>query len=66
MGTYIHGLFDNPGVTGRWLAAIGLPGLPVPTLGGLAARDREYDSLADHFEEHVDVRAIIELAESIA
>ena len=66
MGTYIHGLFDNPGITGRWLAAIGLPGLPVPTLAGLAARDREYDRLADHFEAHVDVRAIIELAESIA
>jgi len=62
MGTYIHGLFDNPDVTDRWLAAIGLPGLPVPTVAGLAVRDREYDRLADHFEKHVALDAIIELS----
>jgi adenosylcobyric acid synthase len=61
MGTYMHGFFDNPGITERWLAAIGLPGLPVPAVAGLAAREREYDRLADHFEAHVDVDAIVKL-----
>ena len=62
MGTYIHGLFDAPAVTARWLAAIGVDACDVPALAGLAARDREYDALADHFETHVDVEAIWRLA----
>ena len=63
MGTYIHGLFDSPAVTARWLAAIGVQGVEPPALAGLAARDREYDALADHFEKHVDVEAICRLAQ---
>ncbi len=62
MGTYIHGLFDSPAVTARWLAAIGVQGVAPPLLAGLAARDREYDALADHFEKHVDVEALCRLA----
>jgi adenosylcobyric acid synthase len=63
MGTYIHGLFDSPAVTARWLAAIGVQGVEPPALAGLAARDREYDALADHFEKHVDVEAICRLVQ---
>jgi hypothetical protein len=33
-----------------------------PAVGGLAARDIEYERLADHFEKHVDVEAILKLA----
>jgi adenosylcobyric acid synthase len=62
MGTYLHGLFDSPSITGRWLRAIGAETAQAPTLGGLAARDREYETLADHFERHVDVQAVIGLA----
>jgi hypothetical protein len=29
-----------------------------PALHGPAARDRDYERLADHFEAHVDVEAI--------
>ena len=58
-GTYLHGLFDTPAVTRHWLAAIGLDPSGVPALGGLAARDREYDRLADHLEAHVDVERIL-------
>jgi adenosylcobyric acid synthase len=50
-------------VTARWLAAIGVHGVDPPALAGLAARDREYDALADHFEKHVDVEAIGRLAQ---
>jgi adenosylcobyric acid synthase len=59
VGTYLHGLFDAPAVTVRWLAGIGLDASGVPALGGLPARDREYDRLADHLEAHVDVDRIL-------
>jgi len=62
MGTYIHGLFDNPVITARWLGTLGVKGVQPPAIGGLAARDIEYERLADHFEKHVDVAGIIELA----
>jgi adenosylcobyric acid synthase len=58
IGTYIHGLFDTPAITRRWFAAIGLDGLAVAAEEGLAARDHEYDRLADHFETHINVDAI--------
>jgi adenosylcobyric acid synthase len=63
-GTYIHGLFDNPAITARWLAAVGIQGIAPPALGGLAARNREYDRLAAHVAGHVDVEAIIKLMEA--
>jgi adenosylcobyric acid synthase len=65
MGTYLHGLFDSPAITARWLDAVGVNGVQAPAVGGLAARDLEYERLADHFEAHVDVEAIIELAKGI-
>jgi adenosylcobyric acid synthase len=54
MGTYMHGLFDTPAVTRAWLAAIGLKGIPVSEIQGLAARDHEYDRLAAHFARFID------------
>jgi adenosylcobyric acid synthase len=62
MATYMHGLFDTPAVTRRWLDAVGLS--HVDTAGapaGPSARDREYDRLAEHFEKHVDTEAILGL-----
>lgn len=61
MGTYIHGLFDSPGVLKKWLDAIGLGHLPVPEISGMMARDRAYDQLADHFRAHIDSEAILAL-----
>jgi adenosylcobyric acid synthase len=58
MGTYLHGLFDSPAITAKWLEAIGLSHLPLPHLAGPAAKDRAYDLLAAHFETHIDVKAI--------
>jgi adenosylcobyric acid synthase len=58
MGTYIHGLFENPTVTRLWLNSIGLPDIETSTLEGLEAKDREYDLLAEYFESHIDVRRL--------
>jgi adenosylcobyric acid synthase len=61
LGTYIHGLFDNPAITRMWLEAIGLPDIRPSSLHGPAARDREYDRLVEHFIRHIDVEAIASL-----
>ncbi len=58
-GTYMHGLFDNPGIARRWLAEIGLPFLTVPDVQGFDARDAQYTLLARHFEKHADVEGLM-------
>jgi len=58
-GTYLHGLFRNPGAVNALLAYLserrGVPFAPVTDAGDAAA----YDALARHFEEHVDMDAIM-------
>lgn len=62
MGTYLHGLFDAPAITRKWLSAIGLGALSVPdALSGPAARQRAYDRLADHVSTHADVERMLGL-----
>jgi adenosylcobyric acid synthase len=63
MGTYIHGLFDNPAVTRFWLQHIGLRNIEVSQLEGLEARSKEYDLLAEHFARHIDVKGIMKLVQ---
>ncbi|MEZ4524298.1 MAG: cobyric acid synthase [Desulfobacterales bacterium] len=63
MGTYMHGLFDMPGITRLWLESIGLGNLAVSDMqSGLGARDREYDLLAEHFETYADADAVFHFA----
>jgi len=61
MGTYLHGLFDTPALIGRWLTVMGISGIQVPDIGGLAAKMEQYGLLADHFRQHIDVGRIGEL-----
>lgn len=58
MGTYMHGLFDTPDITRRWLESIGISGLEIEALDGPAAKDREYDLLAGHLKAHVDMNRL--------
>jgi adenosylcobyric acid synthase len=59
LGTYIHGIFDTPGITRLWLDQTGLGHVPVSGDQGFVERDLAYDRLADHFESHVNVEAIL-------
>ena len=61
MGTYIHGLFDNPAILKSWLNHIGLNGIDVTNIGSIELRNRQYDLLADHFEKNIDVESIAKL-----
>jgi adenosylcobyric acid synthase len=64
MGTYIHGLFDNPEILKCWLSHIDLPDIDVSDVGGIEARNGQYDLLAQHFEKHVDVESIVKMVGS--
>ena len=59
-GTYMHGLFLNTAAVNSLLSYLhakrGLPFIPVPAGGS-----DPYDSLADLFEEHVNMDAIVKL-----
>jgi adenosylcobyric acid synthase len=61
-GTYMHGLFQNPAAVNALLSYLsaknGLPFTPLPPV----AAD-PYDTLADLFEEHVDMDAIVAMLE---
>jgi adenosylcobyric acid synthase len=59
MGTYIHGLFDTPGITRIWLDQIGLYDVAVSVDQGPVERDLAYDRLAIHFESHVNFETIL-------
>ncbi len=63
MGTYLHGMFDNPVILKLWLSHIGLNNVDVSSIGGIEARDKEYDLLAEHFQKHVDMDPIVKLVE---
>jgi len=61
MGTYIHGLFDMPGITWKWLKTIGHSHIHVDRTCGLAAREREYEELSRHFQKHIHTERILDL-----
>lgn len=61
IGTYIHGLFDTPAMTRKWLAQIGLAHLSVDFQQGPRMRHQAYEALADHMERHLDMEAITQL-----
>jgi len=65
MGTYIHGLFENPAIARLWLNSIGLTEVQTAELEGLDAKDKEYDLLAEYFASHIDVRGILATVQEI-
>jgi adenosylcobyric acid synthase len=61
MGTYMHGMFDSPAITRKWLNTIGLEHIDVPHGNRFKAKDNAYDRLTSHFENHLDMDAIIDV-----
>jgi len=61
MGTYIHGMFDSPAITKKWLNTIGIESIDVPDENRFKARDNAYDLLAAHFKNHMNTDAIFDL-----
>ena len=56
MGTYIHGILDNPAFVERLLTPhSGKVNTDAPTEGYHTFRERQYDLLADHFRKYVDM-----------
>jgi adenosylcobyric acid synthase len=63
IGTYMHGMFDSPAITRRWLDTIGLSEVSVDAQQGLWERDHAYDALAAHFRKHIDTAKLLQLIE---
>ena len=61
MGTYIHGMFDSPAITRKWLNTIGLEHIEVPHENRFKIKDNAYDLLAAHFEDHMNMDAVMDL-----
>ena len=61
MGTYLHGMFDSPAITRKWLNTIGLAHIEVPGENRFKAKNHAYDLLAAHFERHMRMDAIFDL-----
>ena len=61
MGTYIHGLFDNPDIMKNWLKQVKIETSCINDSHGWAARDADYEKLARHFEKHMDMDKILQL-----
>jgi adenosylcobyric acid synthase len=64
-GTYLHGLFDLPAFRRSFLTGL-RPDLIAPeqesaAVPASAFRDRQYDLLAAHFKEHLDVARLISI-----
>ncbi|MDD4837398.1 MAG: cobyric acid synthase CobQ, partial [Dethiosulfovibrio sp.] len=56
-GTYLHGVFDLPEFRRAWLTSLGWSRSGEP-LSLKDFRERAFDRLADHMEEHIDMRSL--------
>ena len=59
MGTYIHGIFDNPAFVDALLAPYAQRS-EVP-FDYRAYKEEQYDRLAEHVRRHVDMKKIYEI-----
>ena len=59
-GTYVHGLFTGDAFRKAWLANLGI----ASELAYDAQIESALDALADHFEAHLDIDALLKIARS--
>jgi adenosylcobyric acid synthase len=55
-GTYLHGILDNRVVMEELLHQAGIEGVQLPDYR--AFKERQYDRLADHLRQHLDIHSI--------
>ena len=55
-GTYLHGILDNRMVMDDLLRQAGIEGIQLPDYR--AFKERQYDKLADHLRQHLDLHTI--------
>lgn len=61
LGCYMHGLFDESEMLAAWLQHLGLEALVLPEdMGWRQARQQEYDLLAGHMHQHIDIAGILQ------
>ncbi|MEJ2655769.1 MAG: cobyric acid synthase [Desulfobacterales bacterium] len=60
MGTYMHGMFDSPAITRKWLNTMGLEHIEVPDKNRFRAKDDTYNLLAAHFEHYMNIDAVMD------
>ena len=59
-GTYLHGIFDNPGFREAYLNRIRLAkGLPLRTGTSDESRQDPFDRLADHLQQYLDLNRLL-------
>lgn len=59
-GTYVHGLFTGDAFRKAWLSNLGI----ASALAYDAQIETALDALADHFEKHLDIDALLKIARS--
>lgn len=55
-GTYLHGILDNRAVMEDLMRRKGIEGLSLPDYR--AFKERQYDRLADHLRQHLDLHSL--------
>jgi adenosylcobyric acid synthase len=70
LGTSVHGLFENDGFRRAFLGAVarraGVDWEPGPPVSFAAARERQFDRVADALDEHLDIETIYALIKAAA
>jgi adenosylcobyric acid synthase len=68
-GSYLHGIFDNGVWRRQWLNQVrqkrGLSLLPAVQPNYAEQRDQLIDRLADHIDEYMDLRPILQLTDGL-
>ncbi|CAM2008897.1 cobyric acid synthase [Acanthopleuribacter pedis] len=59
-GTYLHGLFDEPAFLAALLRRFKPDFTPTQQLSAFAFRQQQYDLLADHLAQHLDLDALFQ------
>ena len=60
-GTYIHGILDNPAVVDRLLAPFSRKLTQEKALDYASYKEEQYDKLADHVRQYVNIEHIYQI-----